>query len=166
MRVLRHTAAKIVKEKVENERLLAALKVLKTREQRIKCEAEERERQLQKFERINAVKREERAWVQAIKKENEDRIKAVQKHVQDEKNKAKAGLLKPAPTKGTAALSKFRRMGAVTVAANARSFGTAFAAIESGKLGESIIKDMKVHRIEKSEQRLRGEVQKSKNVAE
>ena len=149
LRALRTQTAEIVQTKHDNETLENTLKVLERRSERLKFEADERQRLAQKQRMVQLLREEKRWRFEEVKAGRAARREFMSKHVEKEKRDAKSRLKKPTPTEEAESLNKFRRAGATTVAVNAKSFGTAFAAIASGKLGESITKDMKIHRQEK-----------------
>jgi hypothetical protein len=159
-------AAEIVAEKDEVETMENMVKVLERQEARIKFEAEERRRMAEVRKKVEAMRLEEKERAALVKSENEARIDEVKRHCELRKKDARSRLLKPTTTTETVEtkLNPFRRAGATAIAVNNKSFGGAFAAVVSGKLGESILKDMKIHRVEQVEARLRGEAQKSVTV--
>lgn len=154
-----------IKEEIhENDRLEGKISVTTIRTQRLAYEADERKRQLQRAQEAQKqrlLSREHDAQVrrdaEAIRWEKQNSVHAAKKN-------ARARLLKPAAQPATA-VSRFRRTGALVAAAKSKDFFGTIAVIESGKLGESILKDMKLHKMTCLEKRLEAEAQKSQDVA-
>jgi len=163
LRAVRRTAAEIVAEQNEIDAIEKMVKVMERHEQRIKFEADELRRKSELRKEVGALRAKEKEREELVRKMNEERIQAVKKHCNQEKIDAKARLKKPTVTTETTVskLNKVRRVGGAVIAANSKSFGTSFAAVVSGKLGESILKDMKIHRTEQIEERLRREAETS-----
>jgi len=154
-----------IKEEIhENDRLQGKISVTTIRTQRLAYEAEERKRQLQRAQEAQKQRLLSREHDAQVRRDAEAIRLEKQNSVHAEKKNARARLLKPA-AQPAAAVSQFRRTGALVAAAKSKDFFGTIAVIESGKLGESILKDMKLHKMTCLEKRLKAEAQKSQDVA-
>jgi hypothetical protein len=165
LKALRKMSTHIKEEIHENDRLEGKILVMVVRTQRLAYEAEERKRQLDKAKDAQHSRLASREHDVLVRREAEAALLVKQTFVHMAKKNARARLLKPPPQPPNAALSRFRRAGALVAAAQSKNFFGTLAVLESGKLGESIIKDMKLHKLMCVEQRLRLEADKSTAVA-
>jgi len=164
LRALRKMSMRIKEEIQENDRLEGKISVTAIRTRRLAYEAEERRRQLQKAQAAQKQRLQSREHDAQVRRDMEALLLEKQNSVHAEKKNARARLLKPSP-QAAAAVSQFRRTGALVAAAKSKDFFGTIAVIESGKLGESILKDMKLHKMTCLEKRLEAEAEKSQEVA-